>query len=174
VRLREQGLIDKNDAPIAGALSEAGGFLKVRVDYVRELGNREALALVQLQSFGSLRMSRRIGRHLQVSAKQLASLIGGCADTATALLTRLSTGLTNRVKAAQRKGERVVAKARIELVRALGHASRVRLLAEREIKPSAPVAPRSSTPPNEATVGYVPSPEELRAMLRAATPHRVP
>ncbi len=179
-RLREVGLLDHEDAPIAGALSDQGGFLKVRLEHVRELGNLEAVTLIQLQSYGALRMSRLVGRHMVVTARGLASLIGCCVDTATDVLKRLSSGLTNRVKRAQRKGQSYTAKARLELVRALGRATRVRLFGEREQKPSTQSLPSASRSNSSASTapgvggGYVPSSEELQAMLRAAKPQRVP
>ncbi len=177
-RLREVGLLDRDDAPIAGSLSDQGGFLKVRLEHVRELGNLEAVTLIQLQSYGALRMSRLIGRHMVVTARGLSSLIGCCVDTATDVLKRLSSGLTNRVKRAQRKGQSYTAKARLELVRALGRATRVRLLGEREQKPTTQSLPSASRSGSSAVTagavgtGYVPSAEELRAMLSAAKPSR--
>lgn len=171
--LREVGLLDANDAPIPGALSDQGGFLKVKVDHVRELGNLEAVVLVQLLTYGSLRMCQMVGKHMQVTARGLASLIGCCADTALAVLKRLCSGLTNRVKRAQRKGDPVVAKGRLELVRAVGRAMRVRLLGEREQKPQAAAKPaRAAAAPSQGPAGYVPSREELAAMLNAATRQR--
>jgi len=172
VRLKELGLIDEQDAPIAGALPDVGGFLKVRVEHVRELGGLEAAALVQLQTFSQLRMSKLVGRHAVVTARGLASLLGCCSDTALSVLK----GLTNRVKRGLRQGQACVVKARVELVRALGRASRVRLLHERELsgqgrgKDESGGAGGAQSPVADPGAGSstVPSREELLAMMRAA------
>ena len=166
VRLRELGLLDADDAPIPGAVPDDGGFLRVRVDDVRELGGIEAITLVQLQTFAQLRMAKVVGRHVVVTARGLASLVGCCAETASSLLQRLATGVTNRVRRAQRGGKAVVARARVELLRAIGRAPRVRILGEREAQAAAKPEPRRS--PSQPPA-YCPTAEELAALRALAT-----
>lgn len=158
-----------------GAIAE-GSFLKVSVESVRELGALEAIMLAQLQTYGQLRMARFVGGQLVVTARGLASLLGCHVDTALDALKRLSTGLTNKVRALQRKGGVVVVKARLELFRAAGRAMRVRLFGERErehkaVKPAQHTDARSAA--GGSSTSSVPSREEIAQMLRSATRQRV-
>jgi hypothetical protein len=172
--LRELGLMDANDALVKGAISDEGGFLKVSVAAVRELGDFDACVLVQLLTFGQLRMAQFVGGQLVVRARGLAALMGCHVDTALASLKRLSTGLTTKVKALLRKGAAAIVKPRLELFRAAGRAMRVRLLGEREREQLAVKTAKVVQPPARSSAESVPSREELAQMLRAATRQRGP
>lgn len=176
-RLRKLGFLDVDNAPTPQALElELSGFLKVPIENVLRYGELEALMLAQLPTLRLLRMARidRFGR-VQVSAAGLESLLGFCRETAIAVLKRLASGVTTRVKRAIRLGMAYVVQPLVELTRQAGRAFFMRLLGERALKPVA--KPSISSRPaaaTEAPQGYVPTREEFAQMRRAATRQRAP